>query len=359
VLIQSSADLTNRVVTVDAGDPSRLAYCAPGEIRVSADNGVSWSPVPVAGVIDVAASLDYQVFPSDSNQPAQCFSVTMDASHPDSFFAVFTTANVEFGAPPLFYMGFYTTDGGATWLSVPFPQGASLETFGGFFSDGMGAIQALHSPVNAPLGSSNVLPVLQTADGGITWNPGVLTCPPAGPCLRWGAASASIPGMGSPLPQYALASPDGGQTWTNLEPPVELRVSPPNQLVALSETGALLISGSIVYSAQGGSPVRVTEDGGAAWQEFPLPQLPDSDPAIPAYPGLQILPDGSFLSQGAEGIEWFMLSPGAGDWCQLEIADMPPFPVELPASGGNLWWVNPDDNTLVGVPLEELSCPGN
>lgn len=357
VLVQAGVDLNNRVVSVDAGDPNRLAYCAPDEIRISADAGATWTSIPIAGAADAASALGYPVFPPDGSQPPQCFSVTLDASHPASIFAVFATAKEEFGAPPLFYMGFYTTDSGGTWQSAPFPEGASLETFGGFFSDGAGAVQALHTPVNAPPEASNVLPVLQTTDGGASWSPGSLTCPAMGPCLRWGPAAMTIPGMGSPLPQYALSSPDGGQTWVNLEPPAELRVSPPNQLVAFSNETAMRISGSISFAADGGNPVSLTLDGGQTWEDYPLPLLPGADPNIPVYPGLQVLPDGAFLSQGAEDARWYLLRPGVLEWCQLENPDLPSFPVALPAAGGSLRWVDPEGYTIRSAPLADLTCP--
>jgi len=357
LLAQSGADLNNRVVSVDPGDPNRLAYCAPDEVRISADAGATWTSIPVSGAAEAAAALGYPVFPSDESQPTQCFSVALDASHPASVFAVYATAKEEFGAPPLFYMGFYTTDSGGTWQSAPFPEGASLETFGGFLSDGAGAVQALHHPVNAPPGAGNVLPVLQTTDGGATWSPGSLTCPSTGPCLRWGPAAMAIGGMGSPLPQYALSSPDGGQTWVNLEPPAELRVSPPHQLVFFPEGIAMRVSGSIGFAADGGSPVSLTLDGGQSWEGYPLPLLPGGDPELPIYPGLQVLPDGAFLSQGASDASWYLLLPGAQEWCLLENPDLPSFPVELPAAGGSLWWVDPEGNTIRSVPLADLTCP--
>lgn len=357
LLVQSGADLNNRVVSVDPGDPGRLAYCAPDEIRISADAGATWTSIPVSGAAEAAAALGYPLFPLDGSQPPQCFSVTLDASHPASIFAVFATAKEEFGAPPLFYMGFYTTDGGGAWMSAPFPEGASLETFGGFYSAGAGAVQALYNAVNAPPGAGNVLPVLQTADGGASWSPGSLTCPAVNPCLRWGPAAMAIPGMGSPLPQYALSSPDGGQTWMNLEPPAELRVSPPNQLVAFPEGIAMRVSGSIGFAADGGNPVSLTLDGGQSWEAYPLPPLPEADPDIPVYPGLQVLPDGAFLSQGAADASWYLLPPGAQEWCPLENPDLPTFPVELPAAGGNLWWVDPEGYSLRSVPLADLVCP--
>jgi hypothetical protein len=165
-----------------------------------------------------------------------------------------------------------------------------------------------------------------------------------------------IPGMGSPLPQYTLFSPDGGQTWNALEPAVELRVAPPNQLVSFSDLGAVRISGSIAYSAEGGSPALITRDGGQTWEELALPPLPGAGSDNPAFPGLQILPDGSFLTQGAEVSDWWLLTPDAEGWCSVLGAALPSFPVELRSAGQQLWWVSPDDGSLVQIPVANLFC---
>jgi hypothetical protein len=73
VTVQPSADLSNRVVSVDQGDPQRLAYCAPGEIRVSADGGASWAAFPTEGAESLAETLGYTL---SIGQPAppNCYS---------------------------------------------------------------------------------------------------------------------------------------------------------------------------------------------------------------------------------------------------------------------------------------------
>jgi hypothetical protein len=140
--------------------------------------------------------------------------------------------------------------------------------------------------------------VMETRDGGLTWSPGQLVCLPAGACLRWGAATGVISGMGSPAPQSVYTSIDNGGTWIDPGQTVELRAAAPNQLAAFSETSAALLSGASEY------PLRVTQDGGITWQPMDLPPLPGSQAGGFGYPGLQILPDGVSLALNADSTGW-------------------------------------------------------
>jgi hypothetical protein len=47
----ATADIVSPPVSVDAGDPRRLAFCAPGAIRLSNDSGTSWQNVPISGAV--------------------------------------------------------------------------------------------------------------------------------------------------------------------------------------------------------------------------------------------------------------------------------------------------------------------
>ena len=219
--ISSSTDLFNRVLTVDPQNPDRLAYCASDEIRVSNDAGLTWEVIPTIGVMSVANENGYSLYGGDSPSGSTCLSVTLDPNYPSTFYAVFTTTQEEIGAPPVFYMGFFTSDDGDTWQMVPVLDPATIEDFGGFWNLGEGSVEVLLSS-NGQLENPTVL---ETNDGGETWEPGKLSCPNSGPCVRWGPAPSIIPGMGSPLPQVILSSSDVGSSWDAIEPPVELRIN--------------------------------------------------------------------------------------------------------------------------------------
>lgn len=352
--VSSSADLFNRVISVDPGNPQRIAYCAPDQIRLSLDGGQTWEdPIPTEGISAIAQENGYTIFDVSST----CYSVTLDPNSPDSFYAVFATAQEEFGAPPVFYMGFFTSDHGLTWLLVPPPSPATLEDFGGFWNLNGETVEAMFTiPGQISDPTQNIL-IQETADGGIHWQLGDLHCPKAGPCVRWGPAASNIPGMGSPLPQGILASTDGGQIWSAVDPPVELRVPSPNQLAAFSDREIAIITGSITLSSEPETPpLRFSEDGGDSWQAVNLPPIPFEDSELIYYPGLQILPDESYLSQSPESSKWFWLSPINPTWCQVKADDLPNYPVLLQSVADHLWWVDPEDYEAQHISLPEITC---
>lgn len=358
VWVSPSTDLYNRVVTFDLSDKERIAYCTSQEIRVSDDGGKSWNSISTVGVSTVAEEQGYTIFDNDPSLSMACMSVTLDSQYAQSYYAVFTTALQEYGAPPVFYMGFVTHDDGSTWQLVPPPSEATLEEFGGFWTDGDGRVEALFAKPWDLIEPTSPVFVQETSDGGITWTSGDLRCPASGPCLRWGPSVSNIPGMGSPLPQSVLLSSDQGQTWNYVEPPVELRAPPPNQLVAFSDKEAAIVSGSIILgiSEKEAYPLRLTQDGGLNWEAIPMPPPPLQERDLIYYPGLQVLPDGSLISQTSETNDWVLLPPSSQNWCPISSNDLPSYPILLQAIGDRLWWVNSDKGQAEQIPLSEISC---
>ena len=352
--VSSSADLFNRVISVDPGNSQRIAYCAPDQIRLSLDSGQTWEEaIPTHGISAVAEASGYTIFDS----AFACISVTLDPEYPGSFYTVYTTAQEQYGAPPIFYMGFFTTDNGSTWQLVPPPPSATLEDFGGFWNLGSETVEALFTKPGLTSDPAENILVQETADGGRTWQSGELSCPQFSPCLRWGAAASNIPGMGSPLPQGMLVSSNTGKTWLSIDPPVELRAPSPNQFAAFSEQEIAIISGSIELSSEpDAQPLRISEDSGLTWQVITLPPISFEDAELDYYPGLQILPDESFLSQSPESSAWLWLSPDNPIWCPVNTNKLPTYPVLLQNVSDQLWWVDPEDNEAQHISLSEITC---
>jgi photosystem II stability/assembly factor-like uncharacterized protein len=358
--VSPSVDMQNRVVSVDQADQDRMAYCGADSIMTSEDGGNSWRSIPIEGISAAAEGTSFQTFGSSPNVSNTCMYLALDAAHPDSYYAVFTMAHEEYGAPPVYYMGFYTTDAGITWQLIPPPEESDYESFGGLWTNEDGRVEALFNKPLDLINDSEPAYVQVTEDGGGTWNPGRLSCPSNGPCLRWGPAASNIPGMGSPLPQGILISYDGGETWEAIQPPVELRTQPPNQLAAFSETEAQIISGSIFLSAAEtpAEPLRETQDGGQTWKAVELPQLPEADTFPNYFPSLQILPDGRYLAQPDGGNVWYLLSAESDAWCRVSTGDLPIYPTGLQSAGGNLWWVDADSGLARSIPQSEIKCNG-
>jgi photosystem II stability/assembly factor-like uncharacterized protein len=348
--IQPSANLLSPEVSVDPGDAQRLAYCLPNAIQLSTDGGNNWISIPTQGVAKVVGS-QYTFFSQgDATKQVQCLSVTLDAAHPDSFYAVFETANKSYGAPPVFFTGFVTSDKGKTWKAAPASSQKMAESFGGFWSDGKGTIQALYNENPGGQGQTPTVSVEQTSDGGKTWAQGMLICPTSGPCLRWGASAGAITGMGA-SPQWLYYSSDGGKTWISHGLSVEIWMVTPGELVASSDKEAILISSA------GDFPLRMTQDGGQTWQVVSLPSLPGNDSSGPLFSGLQALPDGSLLAQSSDQT-WFRLLPSAQNWCALGKANLPGSGERMWGSGSELWWLSTEAGKLEQTPLNSLTCGG-
>ncbi|HJW91598.1 MAG TPA: sialidase family protein [Anaerolineales bacterium] len=329
----------------DPGESMRMAYCAPGEMRVSLDLGLNWTAIPTSGVTSAAQAAGYPLFQNPDRPPPSCISVSLDPVYPHSYYAVFETAQPEFGAPPLFFMGFTTADDGATWKAVSAPSPDLTEHFGGFTPGAEGAVQAIFGRLDLETG----LVILQTQDGGLNWAEADLVCPFESRCLRWGPAGGSIGGMGSPLPQQVVISTDRGHTWSPAGPSAELRMPGPKELVFFSSGQALLL-GAEFY------PAQLSQDGGQTWEVLSLPGMPNSAGDSPTPEGLQILPDGSLLSFSSQDGNWALLLPGASDWCPLAVQDLPGFPVLFQPAGDRVWWLSTEHLQLQELSLERFTC---
>jgi len=309
--IERAVPLRGPSLAADPADPRRIAYCVEGGIRLSLDGGATWATVPTTSVRSVAATAPYPLIPDNDSSPA-CASVVLDPDHAQSFFAVFHGA--AHAAPPIVQLGFQSADGGGTWQLVPPPAGYEVGEFGGFRQEGSW-VQALFVGRAPGLDAPPPLDVVQTADGGLTWQSAGLSCPASGACVGWGPGPASYSPMGGPGAQWIVFSTDGGQSWATPAWPssVDLKAPGPYELVALSATSVALVAGGEA------DPMLVSRDGGQTWAAVALPALQGSTGIGRSAPGLQVLPDGSLLARPANGPTWQLLVPGATDWCPLSV----------------------------------------
>lgn len=348
-----SAAVGMATVTSLAGAPNRLAACAVnGEIRLSSNGGQSWSTVPDQAVIAEAATTAFPLAVFGSGPPsAPCTSVLLDAAHPDTVYATFNAEDARYQSiPPIFTVGYVTTNLGQTWQPVAPPTGYSLGAFAGFQSAGATTL-ALYQGANS---AGRTLPtaVLATRDGGRSWYTARLTCPSVGPCLRFGAAPSMIGGMGAAFPQALEWSNNAGASWQSPAWPSQVVLNQgPSELVALSSTRALLLSASSQYT------LRLTSDSGQLWQNITLPPVPDAQNGASGLANAVILPSGSLLALDPNGQSWILLRPGAAAWCT--VSSLPHGFVSQPVVvGASLWYVSGTSGgqAIASTPLAAIVC---
>ena len=294
--------------------------------------------MPTAGVASVAAATDFSIFDSGS-PPATCSAVALDPDHPESLYAAFPTFKKNEGAPPIFYVGYVTTDNGRTWSPVPAPSGFTLGQFGGFSVTDHG-VQAFFGgapSIDVPATSKTNSAVEQTTDGGRNWPPAQLSCPADGPCVRWGPLPS---GIGSCAMhgyfQSIETSQDGGQTWTVPSWPSGANGCDSNELVGLGPSTVALLSGN--PAIEGSYPLLISRDSGQTWAVIALPPLPGHGGEPLPY-STHFLANGGLLAQSSGGGPWQLLLPGASNWCAVTDVSTGVEPDSVRAAADRLWWL--------------------
>lgn len=339
--IDRSENLLDPAFATDPGNASRLAYCEPGAVEISRDGGISWSAFPITSAGDAAAPEGFDLFGQGGG--ATCTQLVLPAGQSSLIYATIPAALSQYGAPPIFFLPLESMDGGQSWQLVPAPDGYTLRQFGGFQVVN-GAVQALFAAPNGP-DAAPALAVEQAADDG-SWQPAALSCASAGPCLGFGAGPNAIGSCSmNERVQTLLYSADGGAGFQPPDGQPWVNACDLNELASLSDTDALLLAGRGGSSARGAAaPLQVTHNGGQTWTPVALPALPDADPSLPQqYRGLQILPDGSLLTQTVNGDGWLGLCPGATDW---QPSGLPGNAIAstLRVLNGRLWWLQREDD---------------
>jgi len=352
--IDRATAITGPALAGDAGNAARIAYCAPGSIRITEDGGASWSTLGTGGAEQAAAAAGYPLFTGGAAGPT-CASLIFDPVQPGALYATFPAEKAGIGVPPIYFDGETSFDDGQSWQIVPAPDGYTLAQFGGFQTVD-GAVQALFQQ---PAGWSKAPPEFLAdqlgADG--SWNPATFACPATGPCIRFGPAPTGIGSCAmNARVRSLLYSIDGGASFAAAAWPSYVDACGISQVAALSDTDAVLFTPRDPY------PVRITRDGGRTWSAVALPPLPGSDATEPAsFVALQLLPDGSLLASGDPG--WLVLLPGGASWCSAALPTIA-LPDTVRPIGDQLWWLDSGASSSTppapaSIPLGQMSnCMG-
>lgn len=270
------------VAVGDAGGGSGVAPGSPGvahaQILVSTDGGVRWAP----GVAPSGAAILAGVACAG---PAWCLAVGQGpprAVPP----ALVASLHVTLRGPNSIARGlaFVSHDGGVHWAPVPLPAQTgplvSLSCWSATACVAVGAAPVLvtvgHQQGLGAVAAPSVV-ALATDDGGASWTPlplpvsllraTAVSCGPAGGCLISGETGEP----GPPVP-VVLVSSSGAVSW-HLEPPPaepagpQAVVSSPELLQAVScpGPGHCVAWGAVPDAGPSTLALLVTTDGGASW----------------------------------------------------------------------------------------------
>ena len=347
-------------IAAQPGAPTRLAWCAPGVIRV---RGGGPRRIPVAGALEALrrAGLAPQALGA-APETSWCQAVALEARDRATVYAAFAVG----AAPPVQMAAVVTTDSGLRWHLVPVPSTMAATDFGGFRQSGGATTLVFSSPAGERPGA-HPLPVETTTDGGRRWTQEWLGCPPAGPCVTLGAyawGNCAMTGEAQAVLRGTPAAAGRPTTWSPAGWVGTVNPCLPAQLVATRRQGALLIGG--------GSPYFVLRSGagGRSWADvgIPPPPGPDQGLGLPGGGGLILLPDGALLDTvvGAPGVAagWALLAAGGHRWCRLpaRFTTGPDPSADLQLVGTQLAWLDQlplgreERVVLHTVALDQLRC---
>ncbi len=353
-------------VAAAPGVPDRLAWCAPGVIRV---RGGGPTRIPIGGVVPALRRAGLvPLGPVSAALGLSCASVALDAHDPGTAYAAFAVQP----APPIQLVAVVTTDAGAHWRRVPVPPGASPTGFGGYRQFG-GATTAVFAGGAAERPGQPPLLATVTTDGGRLWTAARPGCPAAGPCLTLGpfvGGNCAMNGEGQLVLRGTPVGGDGGGAhahtvaWAGAGWVDSVDPCMPAQLVSTRRQGALLVGGGSPY------PILRSERGGRDWAAvgLPRPPGPDQQGGLPGGLGFTLLPDGALLDTAAGApsgaVRWALLPAAGRRWCPVAVPiDRQPFAASaVMVAGSQLAWLTttPLRNgvrvVLHTVPLSRMHC---
>ena len=357
-------------------DPStnRIGWCVASGLRIT---GTAAPVVVPSSTVAAALRGSALTMLGTATPTPPCATVQLDPRYPHTLYAGFD-AEVGGSAPPVYLVGLYTSNGGATWRMVPTPAHTTPQDFAGYATDARGVVALFDDSTNYGTSSSppgtvhGVVSTEVTSNGGASWTHSTLSCPGRGPCVTFGPYLIGNCAMNATA-QPVLIGPAGANlrspvTWTSSPSAPSVNNCFSQQLVATSGRDLLLLDPGSQY------PMLRSTDSGRSWSDVSLPRIPGTTFGYNTSPGsdsLVFAPDGSlFAAVAAPGTprqELFRLTPGARSWCQVPGAfasvhtSTTVGPLRVTAT--SLLWsetVYPNDapatSSLHVVPLSTLRC---
>ena len=349
-------------VTADPANPARVFWCSGGQLGETGQGGTQLIPTQAAAKL--LASLGYGFMGASSPRCAGIAPLPLPPGPPPAVAAAFTVA-VDNSAPPVYDVALYTTDGGASWMPVPPPQGAARTAFGGFRFAGT-TLEALFQSNGAFVnGAPPAVATSEMKSAEAGWQSGSLACPASGPCATLGPYSPGNCAMNG-TSQLVLYSAGQGAGWLTPAWPQQLDACASAEVTSIGGLRLLAIASESSY------PVRLSTDGGHTWSYVALPPLPRSVVGAGGGTGfgvdagqLILLPSGGLLAYGVGQPQSrsLLLAPGKSAWCQVPSSvPLPttPFSTSVGLAGNQLWWVPFDQQGAPSKPqavaVSQIAC---
>jgi hypothetical protein len=353
---------------VDAApNSSVVGWCEPSGIVVT--GGSTPVNISTVGVRSALKGSTLHFFSGQSTATPQCDAVQLDPSHPDSVYAGFGAGEGS-SIPPIFLAPVYTTNGGATWHTVPIPKGYSIEEFSGFTTEG-NDVAALFSGNDGistdglPLSTNDGYVATElTANGGVNWSSTTLGCPSTGPCMTFGPYYWGNCNMSQDT-QTLLLGPVGetsasGVKWRDSTWVTTVNSCFSQQLVASTSRDLLLIDPSSQY------PLLRSTNLGLTWTNWELPSIPAANygpDSVPITNSLVLAPDGSLFASittpGGDRQDLYRLYPAATSWCQIPgvFGKTQPDSIQsLRVDATDLLWSQSSPFSVHSEPFSKLTC---
>lgn len=331
-----------------SSNTTQAALCTDGQINVVDASGQVHGTIATGQAYSVSDG-SYPLL--QQNSTSTCSRAWLDPGHKESAFAAFPAYFAKYkSAPPIYYVGFETTDDGGRWRPIPVPKGYTMGNFGGFRVVGQRVYALFGIPAASPALQPSVS-VEVTTDGGKSWGPATLPCPLKGACLILGPYPSSYAGMGAQLSQPLLRPASLGRIASPTWPSQLSLAANASELATIGKNEVVLLAGNSSY------PLRVSDNGGRTFSNVALPVPPTGPGKVASYSNLLLMPDGTLLVNDQQGVwsHWYRLRPGASAWKPVAQSSLPSDAQDLMLEGHRLWWLTYGQNTAPSVHSIELS----
>ncbi|PSR22563.1 MAG: hypothetical protein C7B45_06465 [Sulfobacillus acidophilus] len=334
VTSNQSSNTFNEPTPVSVGHGIIAVETTPGTLWLRVDK--KWKAVHTQPLAALAQSSGYPVLVGGNEEPALT-SVTMVEGYPQSLFVAVQAASQKYGGsiPPIYNTPYYSMNLGASWNSVPIPDGYTAGDFGGYITQGHTVIAYFSAGTHWTAESSR--------NGGKSWvDASALPKPQDGLALQLGPMqNGNFGQMGAGEYQTVLRLNHHGK-WVT--------AATFSNMVGTTTLAILSSSKALLLEPDGAYPLQYTSNAGKTWTYVALPQIPQAQAGSQTT---RMLGNGDILEQATVNHQtqpqWFVLKPGSKTWTKVPTSVIPANVFTISVNGTSVWWIQ-DDGSSTAAP---------